>query len=261
MSARILVLDIETQRAVVETFSLFRPFIHIDRVIVPTRVLCFAAKWRGEDSMIFKSCWQDGDEPAYLRMMQSAWNLLNEADIVVTWNGDRFDVQWFEAEFVRLGLGRPMPYKSVDLIKTHKRFFKGGMMSMKLDWSSRMILKDRKVPHGGADLWHDIRHGTRDERRAACRVMREYNEHDVNLTARLFDEFLPYLQVNLALYERNDDELLHCTKCNGTDLKRDGTSWYATLAGLYQMYRCKNPDCRATNRGKRLKHTTELRPA
>lgn len=258
MSARILVLDIETQRAVVETFSLFRPFIHIDRVIMPTRVLCFAAKWRGDDAVVFKSCWQDNDEAAYRRMMQAAWNLLNEADIVVTWNGDRFDVQWFEAEFVRLGLGRPMPYKSVDLIKAVKRWFKGGLMSMKLDWSSRMVLRDRKVPHGGADLWHDIRYGTREEHRAACRLMRDYNEHDVALTERLFEEYLPYLNVNLALYERNDDEMLHCTKCNSTNLKRDGRSWYATLAGLYQMYRCK--DCGATSRGKRLKHTTELRP-
>lgn len=258
MAAKILVLDIETQRAIVETFSLFRPFIHIDRVLTPTRVLCFAAKWRGDDKVIFKAAWRDNDPDAYLRMMRAAWDLLNKADIVVTWNGDRFDVQWFEAEFVRLGLGRPTPYKSVDLIKTVKRWFKGGLMSMKLDWSSRMILKDRKVPHGGTDLWHDIRHGTRVEQRSAEKLMAEYNIHDVELTERLFDVQLPYLNVNLALYERNEDGLMHCTKCNGTDLKRDGVKFRATNAGLFQMWRCK--DCNSTSTGAKRVSTTELRP-
>ncbi|AXC37491.1 DnaQ-like DNA polymerase III subunit [Mycobacterium phage Inca] len=260
MTAKILTIDIETQRAVVETFSLFRPFIHIDRVLIPTRVLCFAAKWRGEDKVIFKHAWDDNDQDAYLKMMKAAHDLLSEADIVITWNGDRFDIQWFEAEFVRLGLGRPTPYKSVDLIKTVKKWFKAGLMSMKLDWSSRMILGDRKVPHGGTDLWHDIRYGTKAEKAAAQKLMKQYNIHDVELTERLFEKHLPYLNINLALYARNEDGLLHCTKCNGTDLKRDGKKYHATTAGMYQMWRCKDPSCNATSRGKRMKHTTELRP-
>lgn len=259
MAAKVLVLDIETQRAIVETFSLFRPFIGIDRVIKPTRVLCFAAKWRGSDKLIFKSAWDDDDEDAYLRMMQAAWELLDAADVVVTWNGDRFDVQWFEGEFLRLGLGRPLPYKSVDLIKSVKKWFKGGLMSMKLDWSSRMILKDRKVEHGGSDLWHDIRWGTRVEKRAAQKVMREYNEHDVVLTGRLFEKHLPYLNLNLGLYEPSvDDGVERCVKCNSDDLKKDGVKAFVTVAGVYQMLRCRQ--CGATSRGKRTRGTTELRP-
>ncbi|QBP29177.1 DnaQ-like DNA polymerase III subunit [Mycobacterium phage AvadaKedavra] len=258
MSARVLVLDIETQRAIVEVFDLFRPWIGIDQVRVPKRVLCFAAKWRGEDKVIFKAAWDDNDEDAYRRMMQAAWELLDSADIVVTWNGDRFDMQWLEAEFLRLGMPRPMPYKSVDLIKTAKRWFKGGLMSLKLDWSSRIILKDRKVNHGGNDLWWDIRHGTRAEKRAAQKTMREYNEHDVVLTARLFEKYLPYLNVNLALYGGHDDDVMRCVKCESENLKKDGVKAYVTNAGVYQMYRCK--DCGATSRGKRIRATTELRP-
>lgn len=259
MSARVLILDIETQRAIVETFGLFKQFVGIDQVQVPTRVLCFAAKWRNEDKVIFKAAWADNDEDAYLRMMYAAWELLNEADIVVTWNGDRFDLQWFESEFLRVGLSRPLPYKSVDLIKTVRRWFRGGLMSMKLDWSSRMILKDRKVHHGGTDLWWDIRHGTRAEQRAAQKLMREYNEHDVVLTGRLFEKHLPHINVNLALYEETvDDGEMHCTKCNSTELKKDGVKAYVTAAGVYQMYRCKG--CGATSRGKRISGTTELRP-
>lgn len=175
MTARILILDIETQRAVVETFSLFRPFIGIDRVIRDSRILCFAARWRGEERMIFKASWVDADEESYRAMLETAWNLLNEADFVCGFNSDRFDLQWLEEEFGRLGLGRPAPYKSIDLFKVQKRHFRAGLLSGKLDWSSRTWLKDRKVPHGGSDLWHDIRYGNRKTRREAQRTMKTYN--------------------------------------------------------------------------------------
>ncbi|SKV08969.1 Predicted exonuclease [Mycobacteroides abscessus subsp. abscessus] len=260
MAAKILTVDIETQRAIVETFSLYKPFIHIDRVVKPSRILCFAAQWRGSDKVIFHAAWDDADGDAYDRMIRAAWELLNEADIVVTYNGDRFDLQWFNAEFERLKLGPPTPYKSFDLVKLTKQKFKQGLLSLKLDWSSRIYLGDRKVLHGGTDLWHDIRYGTRAERRAAQKIMREYCEHDTVLTGRLMERWLPWSKLNLSLYEDNDDELLHCVKCNGTDLKRDGVKFYATSGFLYQMYRCKSKSCRATSRGKRAQRSSELRP-
>jgi hypothetical protein len=264
VAARILTFDIETQRAIVETFTLFPKYIHIDRVIKPTRVLCFSARWRGEDKNIFHAAWDDDDDDAYEKMLLAIWNLLDRADFVVTWNGDRFDVQWIEEECERLGMGRPTPYKSVDLIKVAKRRFKAGLMSLKLDWSARQWLRDRKVAHGGTDLWHDIRYGTKAEKRDAARIMREYCIHDTELTERLFGRYLPWIPINLGLFNDEDDGRMHCTKCNGTNLKRDGKKWHSTNAGLYQMWRCKgseqDPDCRATSRGKRMKHSTELRP-
>jgi hypothetical protein len=260
MTARILTLDIETQRAIVETFSIWKPFIGIDHIIQPTRVLCFAAKWRGEDKMIFKAAWTDPwvDDTAagsYLNMMQALFDLLSEADYVVTWNGDRFDLQWIESECGRLKLGRPAPYKSVDLIKTNKRWFKGGQMSMKLDWTSRQWLHDHKTKHGATDLWHDIRYGTRAEKRAAQALMKEYNIHDTELTEQILELYLPWTNINLALHVP-DDGLLRCTKCSSENVRRKG--FKATLAGVYQQYVCR--DCGSWSRGHRRLTTTELRP-
>ena len=257
-AARILVVDLESQRGIVETFSL-RPYaIGIDQVQTPSRILCFAAKWYGEDKIIFKSAWDDDDQDAYRRMMQAMWDLLNEAHFVVGWNSDRFDLQWFESEFLRLGMGRPAPYKSIDLIKALKRWFKGGLMSMKLDWSARTVLKDRKTPHGGTDLWWDIRHGTRDEKRAARKIMREYNIHDVELTDRLFEKYRPYLNINVAIYEEDSGIALRCTKCGSMNLKKDGVKHYNTLNSLYQIHRCK--DCGGSSRGAQVQARTPLRP-
>lgn len=267
---KVLTLDIETQRAIVETWQTFKPFITIDNIVVDARVLCFAAKWHGSERIVFKSCWKDpytvnGENPTaiedYRKMMQAAWDLLNQADVLVTYNGDRFDWQWLEREFTRLGLGRPLPYKSVDLMKTNKKWFRAGQLSMKLDWSLRKMLGDRKVEHGGRDLWRDIRYGTPAQRRAACDVMREYNIGDTVKTELLFEDWLPYLSINMALFATTDDGLLHCTKCDSTNVERaivkGKQMFYRTNAFAYALYRCA--DCGAPSKGKRSKITTELR--
>lgn len=267
--AKILFLDIETQRAIMEGWQTFKPFISIDNIIVDARVLCFAAKWRGRERVIFNSCWRDpetvcGPDPdgqaQYLKMMQAAFKLLDEADVLVTYNGDRFDWQWLEREFTRLRLGKPLPYKSVDLMKINRKWFRGGQLSMKLDWSLRKMLGTQKVEHGGRDLWHDIRYGSAAQRREACKTMREYNIGDTTKTELLFENWLPYLPINMALYENPEvaDGLLHCTKCNGTNLDRQAGKFHRTAAYSYQLYRCR--DCGAASRGHRSKITTELRP-
>ena len=268
---RVLTLDIETQRAIVEAWQTYKPFITIDNIIVDARVLCFAAKWHDTDRIIFKSCWKDpytvnGENPAaqqdYRKMMQAAFELVNRADVVVTYNGDRFDMQWLEREFTRLDIGRPLPYKSIDLMKTNKKWFHAGQLSMKLDWSLRKMLGERKVEHGGRDLWHDIRYGTAAERRAACNTMRDYNIGDTVKTELLFDDWLPYLPINMALFSTTDDGKLHCSKCDSTNMERaivkGKQKYWRTGAFAYPLYQCR--DCGAPSKGHRSKITTELRP-
>lgn len=256
--AKILVLDIETTRALVETFSLFTRFIHHDRVRRPSRILCFAARWHGQTRTSFASCWRDDDEEGYLRLVRQLWGMLDEADAVVTYNGDRFDLQWVEAEGVRLGLGRPAPYRSIDLIKISKRRFRAGLLNLRLDWSARHWLHDEKTNHGGTDLWDDIRYGKTAQRRAAEKLMKTYNIHDVELTDELFVKMLPWAGINLALYRADpDSEVLRCTKCGSSEVTRLAKR-ATTTAFSYHLYRCKS--CSAVSRGKRGKGTTELRP-
>lgn len=257
MTARILTLDIETQRSIVETFDLWPKYIPIDRVVVPTRILCFAAKWHGKNKIHFHSAWDDDDQDAYDDMLRAAWELMDEADIIVGWNSTRFDIQWFNAAFGRLGLGPPSPAKSLDLMQVAKKTFKAGELSLKLDWFSRMWLGDRKVSHSATDIWHDIRYGNRDERRAAQKLMRDYNKHDVRLTEQLFNRFKPWTGVNFAIYENIDDDgKQRCTKCASENLEKRG--FFYTTCFSYQRYRCK--ECGSWSRGARRVYSTELRP-
>ena len=257
MSARVLVIDIETTRAVVETFSLWPKYIGIDRVVRPSRILCWAATWRGSDQMIFKSSWKDDDEESYRKMIKAAWNLFDEADFICTYNGDKFDLQWLQAEFGRLEMGPPSPYRSIDLIKTAKRHFKQGLMSLKLDWQAKQWLGDSKVSHSEYDLWDRLRYGNREQRREAARVMRSYCEHDTRLTAQLLERYLPWIGENFALYEDHaDDGALRCVKCDSENVQRRGT--FPTKTCMYPRWRCN--DCGSWSKGRKMLYTNELRP-
>lgn len=254
LAPKVLTFDIETQRAIVECWSLFKPFIGIDQVIEPSRILCVAAKWRDSDKVMFTSCWRDGDEDGYRRMMQKVAGWLDAADVVAHYNGTSFDVPWVQAEMARLEIDRPSPFRQIDLYRINKRHFGAGQMSKKMEWSARRFLKDSKTPHG--DLWSKIRYGNAAERKAAQAVMREYCIHDVEIAEQLLTTWLPYSSINLGVYGRHDDETLRCTRCGSTDLKHDGE--WATNAATYQVYKCKA--CKSFSRGKRGRQHTELRP-
>jgi hypothetical protein len=262
LTAKILFTDIETQRGIAGVFDRFSNYIHEDRIIVPTRILCFAAKWRDSDKMIFKAAWNEDeqyrvDPDEYLAMVQAAFDLLDECDFTVTYNGDSFDLQWFQAEFRRLGLGKPSPSRSIDLIKVSKKNFGRGLMSRSMNWSARHVLGDQKTPHGGTDLWDDIRYGTRAVQRQAQKIMREYNEHDVEITEGLFENDLPWIGENFALYDSDaDDGTPRCVKCDSENVNRRG--YFHTKTCMYPRWRCNK--CGSWSKGKRMVYTTELRP-
>jgi hypothetical protein len=209
---------------------------------------------------MFHAAWEDDDVDSYNAMVRAAWDLLTEADVVVSWNGDRFDVHHFNAAFGRLELGPPAPYRSLDLIKVVKKHFKHGEMSQKLDWFSWQWLGDRKTRHGEYDLWEYIRYGTPEQRAKAQRKMRIYNCQDVKLTDQLFDRLRPWTGVNFALYDPSLDDtgrLERCTKCGSEKIHSRGK--FHTTAYSYERFYCT--ECKGWSRGRKFVFTTELRPA
>ena len=106
------------------------------------RVLCFGYKWGHEDRKArmvgqpqFDSYGKDPDWPFWhlddSDVVAECWALLNEADIVVGHNSDRFDNPKMNARFIEQGLGPPAPYRTVDTLKIARQSFK--FPSNKLD--------------------------------------------------------------------------------------------------------------------------------
>jgi len=229
-NVKILTIDIETKPMLVYSWGLFNQFHSIDQIADHGGLLCFSAKWMHEK------------KPMFFRgegMVQAAWDLLNEADIIVTYNGWKFDVPRLNNEFLIGGLNPPATYKHVDLIKTNKRRF--DLPSRKLDYLAQRVIGDHKTQHTGFQLWLDCM----ADNAAGWKLMEKYNRQDVKLTEQLYLELLPWLvdQPHLAVMS-GDDNQRRCSHCGSADLALLSKPRYAYVR-MYELHRCQN--CGALN--------------
>jgi predicted RNA-binding Zn-ribbon protein involved in translation (DUF1610 family) len=246
--AKLLAWDIEMKPAIVHSWGLFNQTHGINQVVEQPGMISFAARWYGEKKVIFKSVHHDGRED----MVKTLWDLLNEADALISWNGQGFDTKHAKREFLELGLTPPSPVKEIDLMRGVKSQFR--MLSNKLDYVSQQLGVGAKKSTGGHELWVACMAG--DE--AAWRKMRTYNIQDVNLLIDLYERLLPWLPAanhpNIAVLDGLD---FACPRCGSKDLERRGTAIKST--GTYQRYQCKN--CGHWPSAAQRLTTTELRPA
>ena len=161
---KLLALDIETAPATVYTFSLFKPVIGHNQVKDPGRILCFSAQWRGQKKVMFYSEHEHGQE----EMLRVLHELLDEADVVLHYNGASFDIPWIEGELMLAGYPPPSPFRQIDLFQFFKRHSR--LLSKKLDYVAHRFLDEQKVTHNGFQLWIDCMEG--DEK--AWKLMKKY---------------------------------------------------------------------------------------
>lgn len=185
---RTLYIDIETSPNLVYAWDLYRPIIGVNQIKETGTMLCFAAKWRGEDQIMFEAPWTapfgwTGTELAHSYMVARAHDLLNEADVVVHYNGKRFDVPWLNRMFVEQGCAPPKPYKQLDLLQLARKL---KFPSNKLEFVSSHLLGEGKVKHEGFGLWTAVMAGDKDARER----MEAYNKQDVALLETLHDRLV-----------------------------------------------------------------------
>lgn len=240
---KLLLLDIETYPNIVYAWGLFNQNIPINHIAEPGRTACWAAKWYGEDEVMFNAEWNDED------FIGEIWDLVYEADAVVHYNGSRFDMPTLNREFILRNGMPPADYHDIDLYRTVRKQFK--FPSNKLDFVAQELGLGSKVVHRGMDLWTGCMTGDKE----CQQEMEEYNVQDVQLLEPLYDKLLPWITThpNMGLYV--DDDTPVCPHCGSGDIIKQGTR--KTAARIYQRYQCQ--DCFTWSRGKTSLATTELR--
>ena len=93
---RILVLDLETRPNLAFCWALWDQNIGLSQIVETGSVISFAAKWHGERKVLFHSDFHDGHGV----MVQSAWDLMDEADVIVHYNGARRKARLSGARFI-----------------------------------------------------------------------------------------------------------------------------------------------------------------
>jgi len=121
-------------------------------------------------------------------LVADLWKVLDNADVVVAHNGDRFDILKSNVRFIAHKMEPPSPYKTIDTLKVARRYFK--FDSNKLDELCRYLGIGRKLPHTGFHLWKQCMSGDPKQ----WEVMRRYNEHDIELLEKLYYRFLPWIK-------------------------------------------------------------------
>lgn len=227
---KILTIDIETLPHLGYFWDRWKQDINMIQIKELKRVCCFAAKWLDEEEIFYYSDFHDGHD----EMVRQAYRLLDEADIVVTYNGKTFDVPHLETEMILIDPKMvASPFQQIDLYQIVKRRFK--FASNKLNDVAQALKLGQKVTHSGFQLWIDCINGDIE----AWSKMREYNKGDVTLTEELYKTLLPWIRSHPNINVLDEDEIEGCTRCGSMNYQRRGT--YTTSFGTKQQFWCK--DC------------------
>lgn len=239
----ILVIDIETMPGLAYVWNgIGNEYIPPERLIKPARLLCWAAKWLGSDQTMFRSAHHDGHD----KMVKEMHNLLCQADIVIHYNGNRFDIPHLNREFLELGLTPPEPYKNVDLYLCSRRQFR--FMNNKLQQVAAELGLGTKVEHEGFHLWEKCMDGDP----IAWNRMQKYNMQDVRLTEELYEKVKPWIINHPSIASLLNDEV--CTRCGSSDLNRRGFVHLRTRT--YPRIQCRN--CGSWMRGTKTTDHVEI---
>lgn len=256
MTAKTLIIDIETSPLEAWCWGLWDQNIGLDFIKSEWTILSFSAKWLGRRTILYGDTGGRGigkvrdDKP----LMKAIWSLLDEADIIVAQNGKRFDVRKMNARLIEHGFTPPSPYRVIDTMLVAKKYF--AFTSQKLAWTSKHLTDVPKEEHKefpGFELWVEC---LKDNPKA-WRVMRRYNKRDVISTEEVYLKVRPWIEnhPNLGVYDESERPL--CPKCGGIRMNRSKQRFSMKQQGTYMQYICG--DCGGYARGKIMQLPLEKR--
>lgn len=241
---KILLMDIETLPIEALVWDTWKQTIYMEQIKKDWSVLCWSAKWLFDAKVMGQAVRPD---EAILHndasVLQGIWNLLNEAHIVITHNGDEFDIKKLNARFFQHGYPKPMYFKSIDTKKVAKEELK--LTYNKLDWIAQVVGIGRKV-ETDFKWWKECEQGNQKY----IDMMLKYNKHDVHLEEEVYLKLRPWMSnhPNMNLHSNQIGDV--CPACGCHELDWGGQ--YSTGLGTYKAFRCQK--CGAIGRGNKKIH-------
>jgi uncharacterized protein YprB with RNaseH-like and TPR domain len=200
---KVLYLDIETKPLKAWVWGTFDQNIPLEMLIEDWSVLSWSAKWANSpESEVMYSDNRKKKGDALVddkQLLKPLWKLMDEADIIIGQNSDRFDLPKLNARFIEHQMGCPSEFVSIDTYKMAKKF---GFTSHKLAYmTAKLNKKYKKQDHSdfkGFKLWDECIKGNLK----AWKSMETYNKYDVLSLEELFlqlAEFIKNEKVSSAL--------------------------------------------------------------
>lgn len=239
---KILLFDIETAPVKAYIWKLWKENIHLDQIINDWFCLAWSAKWLYSTETLGEvltpeEVFHEDDS----RIMKSLWELINEADIVVSHNGNKFDIPRINARFIINNLEPTKPFFSIDTCQIARKQF--GFSSNKLDALATYFNIDHKL-HTDFNLWKECLKGSEE----ALQYMLHYNKKDVLILEEVYLKLRPWIKNHPNLGNLQGQHAI-CSACGSDNLTLIKDKYYFTSVGKYHIYRCK--DCGAISRGRK----------
>lgn len=240
VGAKILIFDLETAPMLNWNWSRWQDSVPSPMVEQEGFTLTWSAKWLNESKVMHDwICRYRAPEDKWYNQKDereiiiSLSRLLDEADIVIGHNVDKFDVRKFNTSCILLGLRPPSPFVTIDTLKVARKHFK--FSSNRLDELGKFLECGRKVETGGFKLWRACMEGDVE----SFEKMVKYCDQDILLNEEVYHKLMPYIKnhPNVAIFGEHDGEV--CTRCGSEDLHWTGQQM-ATKVGLYEKFYCNN---------------------
>lgn len=245
---KILYIDIETTPLTALTWGAYEQ--NALSIVEDWRVLGAAYAWNDDKVKLaypkHPDIWPLEPDECEAEVLAQVWTLLDEADMVIAHNGDKFDLRKLNARLIRFGYGPPSPYLSIDTLKVARKHF--AFTQNKLDYLGQYLGAQGKLSHTGLQLWLDCMAG--DPK--AWSLMKRYNKRDVELLRDVYKILLPWISNHPHIGGDG------CPKCGSMDLVKRGIR--RMKSGIrYNQLRCNT--CGGYSRAARSEpDAPELRP-
>lgn len=231
---KILLIDIETTPNLGYGYGKWD--VRLLKIMAYSSIMSVSWRWYGEKKINHASAVslvRLNDESVEHAMGGLLYRLLNEADIVIAHNGNRFDIPVINALLVRQGITPPSPYKTVDTLRVARRHFKfpGGNS---LDEVARYLGIEGKSSVGVKDLWFDCLQGDAK----AWKLLQKYNDQDVEVLTNVYERVLPFITNHPNMGDLMQVDGI-CPKCASENIHPYGSS--PRRNGKVIAYRCH--DC------------------
>jgi DNA polymerase elongation subunit (family B) len=247
---RVLVLDIELAPMTAYIWSLKDQYVGVKQLKTDWYVIAWGAKWLGEPAS--KVIYRDQQHAKKIEddksILKELWDLLNEADVVITQNGEKFDGPKLNARFILNDMRPPKPYKHLDTYKLVRKvaaFTSNGLEYL----THKLCTKYRKLSHQhfpGLSLWIECIAGNKK----AWAEMREYNVHDVLSTEELYMKIRAWAPESMPTPYISDKSGASCKVC-GDSGRMQRRGFAVKNKFKYQRWQCQ--ECGGWATGDRIK--------
>lgn len=148
---KVLIYDIETSYNIVKSWRVgYNLNINPSDILAERKIICVSWKWLGQDT-VYNLQW-DSMQDDY-SLLANFIPVLNQADLIVAHNGDRYDLKFIKTRALIHGLPMLIDYPQFDTLKVAKKKFM--FNSNKLDYISEYLGFGNKIKTS-MELWDDI---------------------------------------------------------------------------------------------------------